>query len=147
MFLSTNFVGMRRPTESTNLGPCGSQNVGHQQGSRQELELDPYIICYKCGDWFSWGSPNKWSRGCLFSAAQSPGWASKGENVPSPGGELHAPGWCGTQVEGGLPFHSSEEGEGTMGEEFVSVELGGQEGGGQPWGNKVNKNKYKNKSD
>lgn len=50
-------------------------------------------------------------------------------------------------MEGGLPFHSSEEGEGTMGEEFVSVELGGQEGGGQPWGNKVNKNKYKNKSD
>lgn len=62
----------------------GSQRLGHQQGSRQELDLDPLHICSKCAAWSSYRSP-KQSWGSLrlffchwipFSLPRLPGWAS-----------------------------------------------------------------------
>jgi hypothetical protein len=98
----------RRCTESTNLVPWGlTEILGHQPRNMQELDLDPLQICSKCTDWFSCGYPNRWSGSCLSLCflpldplptnwTACTGWASVGENVPSPLG-LCVLCWGGTK--------------------------------------------------
>jgi hypothetical protein len=91
--------GSRTPQEDTQSQLTwdhgGSQSLGHQPWSMQELDLDPLHICNKCAAWCSCGSPNKQSRDyldlCSLPLDSLPlpglhGWASVGENGPSPAG-------------------------------------------------------------
>jgi hypothetical protein len=107
----------------------GSQNLGHQPESIQELDLDPLHTCSKFTAWFSCGLFNKWIRGCLDLYTLPldplyglPAWASMGENVLSLAGtRCSRIGW----QPKGAPVLSGE-GEGVI--IFVRVDLGGDEG-------------------
>lgn len=53
----------KRPRESTNRGPYGSQKLKHQPKCMEGLNLGPLHICRKCAAWSSCGFPNTWSSG------------------------------------------------------------------------------------
>ena len=88
-----------------------SQRLNHQPNTMQALDLGPLYICSRCAAWPSCGSSaNNWSRTLLpaldpLSLPGLPGWASVGEDVPSPIGTRCPQG--GVVPKGGFPF--SEE--------------------------------------
>lgn len=114
----------------------------------QELDLDPVPICSKRAVWSSCGSPNKWSRGCwsLFNAIGSPSHClnclveHQWERIYPVLFGVDITGQCGTQL--GITFSVKW---GSVGEGFVIMGMGREEGGTLWSGCEVNKN-FKNHS-
>ena len=84
----------------------GSQRLNHQPKRMHGLDLSPLYICSRYAAWSSCGSPNNWSRGCLWLCclpldllplAELPGLAAVGEDAMSPD-ETRLPGQVGTGV-------------------------------------------------
>jgi hypothetical protein len=76
----------------------GSQRLNHQPESVQGLDLEPLHISGKYAAWSSCGSPNKCSGSYLGLCSLPlgalplpglPGWASVGEDLPSPSAGWH----------------------------------------------------------
>ena len=97
----------------------GSQGLNHQPKRMHILDLGLPYICSRYAAWSSYGTPNNWSRGCLwlfclllnlFPLTELPYLASVREDRPNP-----AATYCsrkGWYPVGGLLF---SKGEGEMG--------------------------------
>ena len=100
----------------------GPQRLNHQPNSTQRRDLNPHSpICSRCAAWSSCGSPNNWSRGCLWLCGLpldplpylvGPHWERRRLGLLG----LDLPGEVGTQ--GGCKGRDKE---------LVSAELGGEE--------------------